>query len=238
MNKLLPIILLTTAPILMGCYTQLSSSSTITHSDPSSAPETIEFVEETQSVTINNYYDSYYNRFMRPTIYGFGSVWDWGNLSWDYPLWYQPIWGAPVIVTPYFWGAPYSYNYWNRWHLYPNNSSGGGYASTLPIGTRRIGIGRVRPNQLDAIRQSDNTSSKSTAIPSNVSRRQRTGNAQSVSKEFKEQVKSTSPSRRRQTGTSNPASSYKPATPSSSLRSSSSNGNEKSSSGSTGRRQR
>lgn len=143
---LLPAIsLLAISMLTAGCYTQFATTESIERlSSPSTVDveELVENSDDVVNVTINHYYDSYYARFMRPTIYGFGSAWGWYDPFWGYPLWYSPV------IAPIAWYgfAPTYYGWGVGWGWNPNFPPywAGGVASTEAIGTRRMGIGRSR----------------------------------------------------------------------------------------------
>ncbi len=142
---LLVISLVAISMLASGCYTQFATTDSIERMSAPTQVDVEELVESGATVTINNYYDSYYARFLRPTIYGFGSVWwGWYDPFWDYPLWYTPVVAWYGVAPVYYgwggWG-------WNRWWwnpYFPSYWHGGGFASTEPLGTRRTGIGRTR----------------------------------------------------------------------------------------------
>ncbi len=136
---ILGISLLALSTLLLGCYTQFSTSDWVERKSTPSEVDVRDLVDSGANVTINNYYyDVYYTRFLRPTIYGFGSVWwGWYDPFWDYPLWYTPA------VVYYGWGVWG----WNRWGwvspVLPYWGSGS-VTVVAPTGTRRTGIGRMR----------------------------------------------------------------------------------------------
>lgn len=247
-----------------GCYTQFASSRSISRAVEPTEFDPDELVEDNNgTIIINNYYDSYYNRFLRPTIYGFGGVW-WDPF-WDFPLWYSPV----AFYGGWGW-SPWHWNRW-RWWGYPPYywGTGGGVASIEPIGTRRMGIGRSRISGVEnAFTPSATTRygaserivpSGSTFVPSrrqrggstesNASRRRQSGSSTRESKgsssvERKSDSRSRSNSGgssvapRRQSSGGGSSSYSSPSQRGSSSSSSSGGRSSSSSSGSSGRRQR
>ncbi len=254
--------LLLISMLMSGCYTQFATTDSIERISAPTDVSVEELVESGADVTINNYYDSYYARFMRPTIYGFGGTWGWYDLFWDYPLWYTPVvawYGfAPVYYGWGGWG-------WNRWGwtpYFPPYWRGSGVASTEPLGTRRVGIGRTRltggtgnavfPSTTRYGSSSeDGTISPSNrrqrggstyTLPADASRRSSTGRAVERKSGGTSRESYSTPSRRQSSGErrtpsySSPPQRSSPPASSSSRSGSSSSGS--SSSGSSGRRQR
>ncbi len=141
--------------ITTGCYTKFTATDSITHhssSGESSEIDVEKIAENGGSVTINNYYyDAYYVRFMRPTIYGFGSIWSWYDPFWDYPLWYSPFWYRGLI-TPIGWygfvPVYYGWGVWGwrswTWSPYFAPSWGSSGFAAIELGKRRTAIGRMR----------------------------------------------------------------------------------------------
>lgn len=257
--------LLTISMLTAGCYTQFATTNSIERIASPSEVDVEELVENGGSVTINNYYDSYYARFMRPTIYGFGA-WGWYDPFWDYPLWYTPV------IAPIGWYgfAPMYYGWgWNRWGwnpYFPPYWGGSGIASTQPVGTRRTGIGRTRDNGMtntlfptssspragasidggitpsNSRRQREGATS---TAPADASRRTNTGRAVERNSDGKSKERAGSysaPSRRQSSGERRAPSYSAPAQRGSSPSSAPSRGSSgsfgSSSSGSSGRRQR
>jgi hypothetical protein len=256
-TSLLALSILTT-----GCYTQFATTNSIERISSPTEVDVEELVESGADITINNYYDSYYARFLRPTIYGFGGAWwGWYDPFWDYPLWYTPVvawYGfAPVY---YGWGG-WGWNRWG-WNPYiPPYWGGGGVASTEPLGTRRTGIGRTRltGNTGNALYPSTTrygTSNESGTIspsnrrqrdgsytaPADASRRSSTGRAVERKSDAKSKETYSTPSRRQSSGErrtpSYSAPSPRSSPPASSPSRSGGSSSGSSSSGSSGRRQR
>jgi|GEM_PF-2331177 hypothetical protein len=177
---LLTTFLLGMSMLTTGCYTKFATTDTVERIASPSEIDVESLVENGANVTINNYYDSYYARVLRPTIYGF---WGWYDPFWGYPLWYTPV----VVPIAWYGFVPAYYGWgfwgWNRWGwnpYFPPYWSSGGVASTEPFGTRRIGLGRTRITSgigntgfLSTTRYGA-SSSGSDATPS-TSRRQREG---------------------------------------------------------------
>ncbi len=261
---LLASLLLMISMLTAGCYTQFATTNSIERIASPSEVDVEELVENGGSVTINNYYDSYYARFMRPTIYGFGGAWGWYDPFWDYPLWYTPV------IAPIGWYgfAPIYYGWgWNRWGwnpYFPPYWGGSGIASTQPVGTRRTGIGRMRdngmtntlyPSSLRAGSSSDGgiapsnsrrqRESTTSTTPADASRRTNTGRSVERKSDGKSKEKDggySAPSRRQSSGERRAPSYSAPAqrgsSPSSAPSRGSSGSSGSSSSGSSGRRQR
>ena len=263
---LLASLLLMISMLTAGCYTQFATTNSIERIASPSEVDVEELVENGGSVTINNYYDSYYARFMRPTIYGFGGAWGWYDPFWDYPLWYTPV------IAPIGWYgfAPIYYGWgWNRWGwnpYFPPYWGGSGIVSTQPVGTRRTGIGRTRDNGMtntlfptssslragsssdggiapsNSRRQRESTTS---TTPADASRRTNTGRSVERKSDGKSKEKDggySAPSRRQSSGERRAPSYSAPAqrgsSPSSAPSRGSSGSSGSSSSGSSGRRQR
>lgn len=130
------------AALASGCYTQFSPSTSTAEFYESTERDSGETATNGGDIIINNYYDAYYYRFLRPMIYGYGAIW-WWDPFWDYPLW----WYSPIIAPPPYWA--WWRPDWRWWWGYPPGWNGGVVVSTEPIGTRRIGIGRTRSGALE-----------------------------------------------------------------------------------------
>ncbi len=254
-TSLLALSILTT-----GCYTQFATTNSIERISSPTEVDVEELVESGADVTINNYYDSYYARFMRPTIYGFGGAWGWYDPFWDYPLWYTPVvawYGfAPVY---YGWGGGWGWNRWGWNPYFPPYWGSGGVASTEPLGTRRVGIGRTRitggtgntvfpsttrygTSNADGTISPSNRRQRggSSTAPADASRRSSTGRAVERKSDAKSKETYSTPSRRQSSGERRTPSYSSPSQRSSPPASAPSRGGSSgsSSSGSSGRRQR